>query len=218
MADIKLISEDTDMSKVKMYELDWDVSVNGKQYKVYRVPGFIHTLGGRWGENDYWACPRNENPTVENLWEFDGEPVRYGVYITENHYFSNKWDESSIEASVKCIILRNDEEFYHVGANSISYAYAKAYSLITEIKEGVINFSSYDFPHKEIIGRHIWWKGKPYTLCTYMKGQCCSMAVPGHIEIKSESDYYDNYDKYDGESVKLDLLADKHIGWFCKDY
>ena len=102
----------------------------------------------------------------------------------------------------------------------MSYAYADAYRLITDITEGVINFCIYDYANKEIIGRHIWWKGEPYTLVNYLEGSCCSIAVQGHLDLKDAEDYY--YGKYldddDSSVVKLDLLRDKHIAWFCKDY
>lgn len=215
MSSIKLISPETDLSKVKMRELDWDVVVRGKEYKCFRIPGYVHTIGGQYGENEYWACPRDEEPTVDNLIEFDGEPVRYSIVIDNSNYIKTKWDETEIRNNVLCRILRNDKDFYSFGSSDIPFAYAKAYYLITLIRESVINFYEYNYAEKEIIGRHIWWKRKPYTLCTYIEGQCCAMAVPGHID--NPNDYYNDSSMYN-VSVKLDLLADKHIGWFCEDY
>lgn len=214
MANINLLNDQTDLMSIKMTELDWDLSVKGKEYKCFHIPGYIHTIGGRYGENDYWACPRDEEPTVRNLVEFDGEPVRYSIVISENNYMKTKWDETEIRRSVSCHILRNDKEFYYFVCRDVPYAYAKAYQLIeSSIKEGVINFSKYKYAESEIIGRHIWWKGHPYTLCTCMEGQCCSMAVPGHIEMP-----YDIYATGNIEGIKLDLLEDKNISWFCPEY
>ena len=31
--------------------LDWDVNINGIPYQVYHISGYVHTIGGRWGEN-----------------------------------------------------------------------------------------------------------------------------------------------------------------------
>lgn len=210
---IKLLNNNTDLSQIEMHELDWDVNIKGREWKCFRIPGYIHTIGGKWGENDYWVCPRDEIPTTTNLIEFNGIPVRYSIEINENNYIKSKWGESEARHSVSCHIKRNDKEFYCFACNDIAYAYAKAYQLIkSAIQEGVVNYSKYNFQVTEIIGRHIWWKRQPYTLCTYMDGQCCSMAVPGHI--KMPFDYYEN----GLHGVKLDLLEDKHIGWFCPDY
>lgn len=214
MASIKLLDDKTDLSTIQMTELDWDVNVKGTEYRCFRIPGHIHTIGGKYGENDYWVCPREEEPSVKNLIEFDGKPVRYSIVISENNYTKTKWGETEVRQSVSCHILRNDKDFYSFVCRDVPYAYAKAYQLIeSTINEGVINFSKHRYAESEIIGRHIWWKRQPYTLCTYMEGQCCSMAVPGHIEMP-----YDIYISGNIEGIKLDLLEDKHISWFCADY
>ena len=151
--------------------------------------------------------------TSENLIEFSGEAARYSIQINENNFIKSKWDETEVRKSVSCHILRNDKEFYSFVTNSTAFAWAKAYQLVeSKINEGVINFSVYDYPNKEIIGRHIWWLGEPYTLCTYVEGQCCSMAVTGHRE--KDFNYYAS-----GENgIKLDLLEEKNISWFCSEY
>ncbi len=214
MAIIKLLDNKIDLSTIQMIELDWDVNIHGIDYKCFRIPGYIHTIGGRYAENDYWVCPRNEEPSIDNLIEFDGCPVRYSIVINENNYIKTKWDETRVSQSVSCQILRNDKLFYSFVCRDVSYAYAKAHCLIeSEINEGVIDFSKYKYAESEIIGRHIWWKGQPYTLCTYIEGQCCSMTVPGHIEMP-----YDYYASDNPQGVKLDLLRDKRISWFCADY
>ena len=59
MAELKLIKEDTDLSI--LHPLDWDAVLNGKEYQVYRAEGYVHTIGGRWGENDYWASANGTN-------------------------------------------------------------------------------------------------------------------------------------------------------------
>lgn len=213
MSQIKLISKDTDLSQCKMHELDWDINVKGRDFKCYRIEDYVHSIGGKHGENDYWACPRDEDPTTDNLVEFNGSAVRYSIVIKENNYYKTKWDETEIRESTSCHILRNDKEFYYFTVRDAAYAWARAYALIeSTIKEGVINFWRYNYPHHEIIGRHIWYHGTPYTLCTYMEGQCCSMAVEGHRE--NGFDYYESGE----EGVKLDLLMDENIKWFCPEY
>lgn len=210
---IKLIDNKTDLSKCEIKELDWDINVRGIDYKCFRIKGYIHSIGGKWGENDYWCCPRTEDPTPNNLIEFNGYTTRYEIQVKENNYIKTKWDESEVENSVSCHILRNDKEFYSFVCRDTAYAWAKAYSLIeSTIKEGVIDFWRFNYIEEEIIGRHIWYKGQPYTLCTYMEGQCCSMAIAGHQE--KDFDYYDSNE----DGIKIDLLMDKNIQWFCPEY
>lgn len=51
MYEIKLVDRDTDLSKLK--PLDWDVVINNRPYYVVKINGYVHTIGGHWGENDY---------------------------------------------------------------------------------------------------------------------------------------------------------------------
>ena len=211
MAEFKHIAEDTDLSILQ--PVDWDVVLYGDEYQVYKAPGFVHTVGGRWGENDYWACPRSQAPSVKNLIQFDSDtPVRYGIVIEETHYSKTKWGERRLKSGVSCKITRNDKPFYAISASDIAYAYAEAYRLIrTKILEGTINFNAYRYWEKEIEGRHILYKGLPHTLYQYMPGQCCAMAFPGHTTLGA---IY-NDPKYGccGEQ-KLNLLIDDHIDWY----
>ena len=69
MSEIRLITEDTDIDSLKMSKMDWDVEVQGVPYQVVRIEGYIHSIGGRWGENNLWMYPRFEIPTYDNLVE-----------------------------------------------------------------------------------------------------------------------------------------------------
>lgn len=213
-AEIRLINENTDMSKVEIHYLDWDCVMHGQEFQILRIPGYVHTIGGRYGENDYWAVPRGVEPTNRNLYEFDGEAPTWGITMEETNYYSNKWNEAEIRKGLTCNVLRNGEVFYTISASRMDYAYAKAYSMLTELKEGVINYHNYHFWEKEIVGRHIWYKREPYTLIRYIPGQCCAMAVADHLTPDVvEEEIRDGYIGY-----KLDLLADKNITWFGPDY
>ena len=70
MSEIRLITEDTDIDSLKMSKMDWDVEVKGVPYQVVRIEGYIHSIGGRWGENNLWMYPRFEVPTYGNLVEY----------------------------------------------------------------------------------------------------------------------------------------------------
>lgn len=217
MPDIKLISKDTDLSTVHMHYVNWDVEIRGIPYKVYDLEGYVHTIGGRWGNNSYWACPRNADPTTANLIPFSGSACSWSIRLDEaNCLHHSGLNGTSIERTMDVQILRNGQLFYSVGARDMDYAYAKAYSLLVELQEGVVNYNCYDYIRKEILGRHIWWKGNPYTLGWYCDGQCAAIAYPGHITLSECNKLLHSMDE--NSSVKLDLLMDKHISWFNPEY
>ena len=57
MTEFNTIDEKTDTSNLTMSYVDWDVIVNGKPYAVFNFPDYVHTSGGRFGENSYYCCP-----------------------------------------------------------------------------------------------------------------------------------------------------------------
>lgn len=85
MADIKLIEKDTNISELKMSKMHWDVMLHGKPYQVVKIKGYVHTIGGRRGENDLWMYPRDESPTYENLIEFQCEGLEYAGGLNTSH-------------------------------------------------------------------------------------------------------------------------------------
>ena len=68
MPDIRLITKDTVLPHLR--HMDWDVVINGIPHYVVRIEGYVHTIGGRYGENDLWAYPRDKAPTYDTLVEF----------------------------------------------------------------------------------------------------------------------------------------------------
>ena len=52
VSDIKLVNKDTDISKLKMLKMPWDVEVRGVPYQVVKIEGYVHTIGGGRGENN----------------------------------------------------------------------------------------------------------------------------------------------------------------------
>ena len=110
-ADIKLIDKDTDLSQVNMSKLDWDIEVHNRPHDVYRLEGFIHSIGGHWGENEYWCCPRGEKPTYDNLMEFNGHVVQWGIEYIPSNYTKCKWNQTSVRKNGKAVIKRNGKVF-----------------------------------------------------------------------------------------------------------
>ncbi len=176
MAEIKLISKDTDLSNLK--PIDWDVVVNDIPMQVYKLEGYNHSIGGRWGENCYWCCPRNEEPTYENLMAFSGHTVRWGIIVDETNGVKHKWGETEVKASCKCFITRNGERFFDVTGNTLDYCLNKARQIIFDLECFPVPFTSYNYL-KDITNRKIYWKEQPATILRYIKG--------GHVLIKAES-------------------------------
>lgn len=216
-SDIKLIKSDTDLSKA--VKLNWDVTVKGKPYDVYRVDGYYHRIGGRHGNNDYWCCPAGETLTYANALEYDGESARYGIKAEPINYISSKWSEDSIERSVRITITRNDKEFYGFVCRDLSYGVAKAQTLIVKIEEHPINFNDRDYIKKDIIGRKIWWRNQPAIIESWVEGQACIIVKPdfndGTTHFKTPEYFIAEDGLYEEEeTVKLDVLADREIWWF----
>lgn len=214
MAHIRLVDKDLDLTTLE--RVDWDVVCHGIEYQVYRVPGYVHSIGGRWGENDYWAAPRNESPTRKNLVEYCGCGPTYGIKLAEMNDFRSAWGEREIVSSCSCIITRNGKPFYGIGCNDLAYGYAEAYRLIrSNIQEGPVNFNKYHYWETEIEGRQITYDGEPGTLYHYMQGQCCAMVAPGYLDTEELQAY--RMSMYSSDDIKADLLQGNHIDWFPSD-
>lgn len=208
MADIRLIKPDTDLSKYR--PLPWDVVIHNRPYYVIDVPGYVHTIGGRFGENSYWAYPRDEKPTYENTIEFDcNHVVCWGIRYEPHNYMKTKWDECRASSATGCTITRNGEDFYDVWGGI-----AKAQTLIDEINEHPLGLNEIDFD-KKMIGRKVWWRSEPGIIRRYIKGQACVMIEPDGIErftIPAEF-VGDDVMYYEDRDVKADIF-DNHIWWF----
>lgn len=210
MEEIKLIDENTDLSKLEKY--DWDIDIKGKKYNVYRLQGYCHRIGGKYGNNDLWCCPEDEIPTYNNLIEFDGFSCRWGFKIQQNNYIKNKWGETSVECNCICTIYRNDEEFMSFGTRDYEYAAAKAQVIITKLQEHPIYYASKKYI-EEIEGRKIYYRNQKAIIERYIKGQNCAI-------ISFESGKYEQPEYLKEEwpediekEIKEDLLS-KHIWWF----
>ena len=214
MTDIKLIDKDTNISELKMRKMDWNVVMNGKPFQVVRIEGYVHTIGGRWGENDLWVYPRDEEPTYENLIEYNSErPVMWGINFNPHHYVRSKWDETEMRYSGAVTITRNGEDFYTL-FGGMNYGIDKARVLISEIEEHPLGLNEIDYD-KNIIGRKVWWRSQPAVITMWMKGQACVLLEPDGIESFKKPAEYENDDMMFGEEKDIKTsIFDKHIYWF----
>ena len=200
MQQCKLISKQEDLEGA--VKVDWDVKMNGHTYDVYRIEGFPHSIGGRWGENCYYALERGEEWDVDNFISFSGHPVCWGYRIEQKNSVKVKWGEARMNDRCWGVITRNGEDFYETGG-SMEYLSHYLPHLIIIIQEQVpINFGSRKFK-SELLGRRVKYDGIPGVIESYIEGQCCVM-------VKLEGDH-----KYaeDGE-IKVDIIEDRHIDWF----
>ena len=214
MKEIKLIDKDTIIPKAS--PLDWDLEIKGRPYYVVRLEGFVHTIGGHWGENNLWAYTRDEEPCYENLIEFDSDsPVLWGIEYKPTHYIKNKWGEREVRRGSSLIITRNGKPFDEINSNGIYYGIDKARVRISDYNEHPLGLNAIDFD-KKMEGRKIWWRSQPAKIEYFIWGQGCVIIVPDGIEkFETPPEFRDDDFMDDGEnySIKAHIL-DKHIWWF----
>lgn len=212
MAKIKLIKEDSILPSLR--HMDWDVVISGIPYYVVKIPGYIHTIGGRYGENDLWAYPRDKAPTHETLIEFDcSEPVSWGIRYEPQNYAKTKYDETMSRSGGGVEITRNGEIFCHVKGN-INYGVDQARAMIVELRDHPLDIESIDFD-KKAIGRRVWWRSESAIITRYVNGQACVILEPDgidHFTVPAEF-AEENPDYYEDGSVKATIL-DRNIWWF----
>ena len=214
--DIKLLDDKVDFSKIKPF--DWDLEINGIPYYVCRIEGYCHTISWRGGNEtrqELWCYPRNEEPSLENLVEYDlKSPVAWGIQYDEIHKIRHKWDEAETTSGSRTIITRNGRPFYTV-SGGINYSIPKALTLISEINEHPLEFNSIGY-YDKMIGRKVWWDGQPGVITSYIQGQCCVMIAPDGIErFKNPSEFQSEEGEYYYEKeLKIDCLETKRTWWF----
>ena len=203
---IHLIHEDEDIKELvkNSNTFDWDVVINGKPYYIVKIKGYYHTIGGKYGNNDLWAYPRYEEPTYENIIQFNGDPVCWGIKYEPVNYKYYKFDESRVRSSGNVIITRNGEDFCDISVtNGINYGIDYARCLIVKLRELPILVESIDFD-KKIIGWELSYENKIYEIESYVRGQACVILKP----LFEVSDGY--------EKPKIEIWSDK-INWYPYD-
>lgn len=204
---IHLIHEDDNIKELILnsHRFDWDVIINDKPYYVVKIKGYYHTIGGKYGNNDLWAYPRNEEPTYKNLIQFDGEPVCWGITYKPINCKYNKYDETGVRQYGNVVITRNGEYFCdtYPYAKGINYGIDYARCLIVKLRELPICVERIDFD-KKIIGWRLSYNNKIYEIESYVHGQACVILDP----LFEVSDGY--------EKPKVEIWSDK-INWYPYD-
>ena len=212
MADIRLITAE-DIPDLKYSLMDWDVEIDERPYQVIKVPGFAHCLGGHldFGNgNCFWAYPLNEQLTIHNLVEFDGEPgATWGIEYATIHGFSSKWGELEMYRRIHTIITRNGKPFY-----DDVLSLHKAIYLLEEgpIREHPLELNTRDYD-KKCIGRKVWWRSEP-GIITWCHGGRVGISPDG-MEAFSVPKEFEKEPLYEErESGITTSIFDKHIWWF----
>jgi hypothetical protein len=214
MSDIKVLKKDTDFSKIKMYKMNWDTLIYNDLYDVYRVEGYIHSIGGRMGENDLWACKRGEIPTYQNMLQFSGEACCWGFSMSSRNYMKVKWGDTDVRHSYTFTITRNGVEFYTFGAHDIDFGISKVRQILFKISEHPIAFHMVDF-EKEIIGRKIYWREQPAIIESYsVNGNL--VIIPDGIPNFRRPAHTDKIDEFmcEEDGTVVDDLFTDSIYWF----
>jgi len=213
MTNIKLIDENTDLSTLTLHKIDWDVVIKNVPYQVVRIDGYVHSIGGRWGDNDYWCYPLNEEPTVHNLAEFSPyDPVCWGITYAPQLYHRHKWGEHEICRTSGVTITRNGVPF-----DDSAHSVAMALVNIDEFRSHPLKLDCRGYAEK-CIGRKVWWRSEPAVVSSFIAGQACVILEPDGIDqftvppefAKEDREYYADRD------VKTHIL-DEHIWWFRRD-
>ena len=216
MADIKLIHEDSVLPK--LVPLDWDVEINGLPYYVVRIEGFVHTIGGHYGQNCYWAYPRNKKPTYETLIEFSCDnPVAWGIRYEPKNYTKCKWDECEARSGGVVYITRNGKVFCDVPGKGINYGIDNARVMISELSEHCLELNYIDFD-KKMIGRKVWWRSEPAVVKHYVHGQACVLLCPDGIDsFSTPAEFVEEGESYYEEIDVKTSIFDKHIWWWREE-
>lgn len=212
MAQIKLITKDTIIENLEMTKFPWDVQLYGTPYQVVKIEGYVHSIGGRWGENDLWMYPRNCDPSYQNLIEYqgDGSGVCWGIKYEPKNYMRHKYGECECYTTGGAMITRNGEDFYFC-RNGIS----EAQYMLTQIHDHPLDLNTYGFVEK-MIGRKVWWRSEPAIIRSWIGGgQACVMLEPDGIDnFTTPAEFVgDDIMDHEDRDVKADIF-DKHIWWF----
>lgn len=212
MCKIKLFTSDTDMSRVRMFRMNWDVVIDGIPYYVYHVPEFIHSMSGDAVHN-YWMCRRDISPTTspECMIAYDlREPVQWTIRDESRITITYKYSEPRTRLIHDFVIYRNNERFMH------SYSLAEAQYFMEQISSHPMNFNEIGFA-TNAIGRKIWWRSEPAVITEYINRQGEIVFIPDGIDSFTTPQEYahDDVPYYEeGQTSLHTSIFDKHICWF----
>ena len=216
MLEIKLLDDKVDYKELR--PMEWDLVIDGKNYDIYHVEGYFHTLRYQKGSDaglDYYCCPYGTPPGIDTLTPYDGPAggVRWGIHVEESLRYRNKWGDQSWQESWICYILRNGEKFYEIWGREIDYCLAKARIDLIKLQEHPIPFHFRNWK-KEVIGRTVFYRDEPAIITSYHEGSV--IIEPDGINFFKKPAWSEREDfEWEAEStdgVRVDILDDS-IFW-----
>ena len=164
MEGFKVPEMDTDISSLDIEEKPWDLVLDGKEYKVIRIKGYIHTRGAGY-ESDLYAYPRGEEPNYNNLVKYNlKEPVWWGIRTDHSNYVESSVGDPYAFNHNKVIITRNGKDFCE--CNTV----IEALNRIDEIKIHPLKLNNYKFD-ENCIGCKIWYREQQAIISKYIDGE-----------------------------------------------
>ena len=164
MEGFKVPEMDTDISSLDIEEKPWDLVLDGKEYKVIRIKGYIHTRGAGY-ESDLYAYPRGEEPNYNNLVKYNlKEPVCWGIRTDNSNYVESSVGDPYAFNHNKVIITRNGKDFCE--CNTV----IEALNRIDEIKIHPLKLNNYKFD-ENCIGCKIWYREQQAIISKYIDGE-----------------------------------------------
>ncbi|HUN56443.1 MAG TPA: hypothetical protein VMU29_14915 [Smithella sp.] len=223
-------------------EKAFSVLINGKEYDVWDIPGKVHTKDE--SESTHWIYDVDDFSVIGNRvappldspnwipFSRHINRLQWDIRFTEKCSGKVKWDRVTYSNRINVEMRCNGKLVYEFDANGgaigLSYAMAKAQTLMAEIPEHPFDFFN---PQKED-GRKIWWFGLPATVKIGQTRPWEIKIVPD-LTSMSEDDWWTSYcardpyqfsadddfqseDCYQGFINWGDAFSDQHINWFRK--
>ena len=213
MEGFKLPEMGTDISSLDIEEKPWDLVLDGKEYKVIRIKGYIHTKGAGY-ESDLYAYPRVEEPNYNNLVKYNlKEPVCWGIRTDNSNYVDSSVGDPYVCNRNKVIITRNGKDFCE--CDSV----IEALNRIDEIKTHPLKLNNYKFG-ENCIGHKIWYREQKAIISKYIDGEACIEIVPDGKDkfkipdsLKALSDYCDEVPSFKISIFNSCISWDRDIVW-----
>lgn len=214
MSIIKLIDKDTNMADLEMHLMPWDIVVHSTPYQAVRIKGYVHTIGGRHGNNDFWMYPRHMEPSPDTLIQCNCAQFGacWGIKYEPTNYITTKWYETECNTSIGAMITRNGEDFY-----SCLSGIDEARYLLNVIDEHPLNLNDYNYTQK-LVGRKVWWRSQPAVITRWIgDGQACVVLKPeDDTYFKIPPEFAHRGVVQQERYVKADIF-DRHIWWFREE-
>lgn len=158
----------------------FDVVVDRKTRGVYAIEGREHE-GSNGEPKTWWIYMHDALSVTDAVPPADSDAFQpwhkwilrqcWDISFKESNYTKEKWDEIRFSHGLVCTMNCNGKPVYEFRTNDMSYAMAKAQTLIVQMGEHPYNF----FSQGEDNGRKIYFYGMPATV----QASSC----PGEIHI-----------------------------------